>query len=147
MALPEARWFHAAEFSCHDGTPYPDAWADRLAALMSQLDIIRGLWGGPLRVVSGYRSPAWNTRVGGAGASQHMEGRAADIAPLVPADSTETCCADLHARILRAISTGQLELVGGLGLYRGWVHVDVRPKPADGHIARWVGTGVGSEVS
>jgi len=147
MALPEGRWFHPSEFDCHDGTPYPEAWADRLGALISQLDIIRGLWGGPLRVVSGYRSPAWNAKVGGAGASQHMEGRAADIAPLVKADAMETCCADLYARILRAISTGQLPLVGGMGLYRGWLHMDVRPKPADGHIARWVGSGVGSEVA
>lgn len=140
-----ARYWHAEEFSCHDGTPYPEQWQDRLEALASQLDVIRAKWNGPLRVVSGYRSPAWNARVDGAQASQHMEGRAADISPLVPAAAMQQASADLHARILRLMSDGQLPLVGGLGLYPRWVHVDVRPKPADGHVAQWHGAGVGSE--
>lgn len=140
-----ARYFHVEEFSSHDGIAYPEHWQDRLEALCSQLDIIRGAWGGPLRVVSGYRSPAWNARVDGALKSQHMEGRAADISPLVPAASMQSACVDLHARILRLMSDQRLPLVGGLGLYRAWVHCDVRPKPADGHVAQWHGTGVGSE--
>jgi uncharacterized protein YcbK (DUF882 family) len=140
-------WFHPSEFDCHDGTPYPHIWQDRLEALISQLDVIRGAWGGPLRVVSGYRSPTWNAKVGGAGASQHMEGRAADIAPFCDQRAMAVNCADLHARILRLISTSSLPLVGGLGLYPGWVHVDIRPKPPDGHIAQWTGSGVGAEVT
>lgn len=147
MTLAGSRYFHPEELSSHDGIAYPVEWADRLAALLSQLDVIRGAWGGPLRVVSGYRSPAHNAAVGGAQASQHMEGRAADISPLVSSLAMPEMCADLHGRILRLIELGRLPLVGGLGVYAGWVHCDIRPKPPSGHIAQWRGTGVGSEVT
>jgi hypothetical protein len=40
----------------------------------------------------------------------------------------------------------ELEGIGGVGLYPGWVHVDVRPRGEDGHIYRWTGKGFGSEV-
>lgn len=143
-----SRFFHAAEFACHDGTPYPAEWLEtRLAALCSQLDLIRDAWKGPLRVVSGYRSPAWNAKVGGVGASQHMEGRAADIAPIASHELMDEACMDLHARISRLLAAGTLPLIGGVGVYKGWVHVDIRPRPADGHIARWRGTGIGSEIA
>src|SRR5215510_11311839 len=103
-----SRFFHVSEFNCHDGSAYPDEWIDsRLAALCSQLDVIRAAWAGPIRVVSGYRSPAWNAKVGGAGASQHMEGTAADIAPMVSAANMAKSCQDLHSRILLKIAGGQ----------------------------------------
>lgn len=37
---------------------------------------------GPLRINSGYRSPAVNAAIGGAKTSQHMRGQAADTVPL-----------------------------------------------------------------
>ena len=37
---------------------------------------------GPLRINSGYRSPAVNSAIGGAATSQHMRGQAADTVPL-----------------------------------------------------------------
>lgn len=141
-------YFHVAEFGSHDGSPYPEAWEDRLQALCSQLDSIRSDWGGPLRVVSGYRSPSWNVRVGGAPHSWHVEGLAADIAPFCRPGAMGANVADLHGRILRMLGAGRLPLVGGIGNYPGrWVHIDVRPRPADGHIAMWQGTGIGSEVA
>jgi len=143
-----SQWFNVSEFSSHDGEPYPVAWDDRLAALCSQLDVIRSAWGAPLRVVSGYRSPAWNLRIDGAKLSQHVEGRAADIQPMVKAASMQVNVQELHKRVLRLMADGQLPLVGGLGYYPNrWLHVDIRPKPPDGHIAQWHGVGVGSEVA
>ena len=51
----------------------------RLNALMDEcLDPVRELWGKPIGVNSGYRSPALNAAVGGAAASQHMKGEAFD---------------------------------------------------------------------
>lgn len=140
-----SRWFHESEMACHDGTPYPMAWGDRLTALFSQLDIIRGNWAGPIRIVSGYRTPEYNAHVSGAKLSQHMQGLAADIAPMVSQGVMHASVADLHGRIMRLMSS-VLTLVGGVGYYAGkWVHVDIRPHA--GHIAQWEGTGIGSEAA
>lgn len=141
-----SRWFHVAEFNCRSGASYPVEWHDRLQALCSQLDVIRGLWGGPLLVVSGYRDPRYNERIGGAQRSQHMEGRAADIAPMVGHDNMGPSVDGLYGMIERAIARGDLPLVGGVGYYPGrWMHVDVRPI-VGGHVARWRGVGIGSEA-
>ena len=52
----------------------------RLNALMDGcLDPIRSLWGKPIGVNSGYRSPELNRIVGGKPTSQHQRGEAADI--------------------------------------------------------------------
>lgn len=143
-----SHYFQAAEFACHSGEPYPEQWDDRLEALCSQLDIIRNAWGAALRIVSGYRTPSYNTAIAGAKASQHMEGRAADIAPVGARVARGYNVGSLHQLIERLISEGRLSLIGGLGYYPGkWIHVDIRPRPPDGHIARWDGAGIGSEVA
>lgn len=43
------------------------------------LDPLRSLLGKPIKVSSGYRSPAVNAAVGGASNSQHISGNAADL--------------------------------------------------------------------
>ena len=124
--------FSAAEFACRDGTPYPAEWLEsRLLPLCETLEAIREAVGAPLTILSGYRSPAHNAAVRGAPKSQHVEGRAADIkCPVVPAPELHRVICELHA-------AGKLPALGGLGAYPGWVHVDVRPRKADGSIARW----------
>lgn len=59
----------------------PDAAAAERLRLLAQrvLEPLRQLYGLPLRVNSGYRSPALNAAVGGAKNSQHVRGEAADI--------------------------------------------------------------------
>ena len=52
----------------------------KLNVLMVEcLDKVRALWGKPIGVNSGYRSPELNRAVGGAKNSQHLRGEAADI--------------------------------------------------------------------
>lgn len=52
----------------------------KLNVLMEEcLDKVRELWGKPIAVNSGYRSPELNRAVGGVAGSQHMKGEAADI--------------------------------------------------------------------
>lgn len=142
MSLPITPHFALAEFASHDGLPYPAEWiATRLRPLCEALEAIREACGGrAVTIVSGYRSPAQNTRVGGARQSQHVQGRAADIrvAGVAPAE--------VHRQILDLDRAGRIA-IGGLGLYPSWVHVDVRARPADGHLAQWTGSGVGSEVA
>jgi hypothetical protein len=43
------------------------------------LDKVREMWGKPIGVNSGYRSPELNRAVGGAKNSQHLRGEASDI--------------------------------------------------------------------
>ena len=53
---------------------------ERINALMDEcLDKVRDMWGKPIGVNSGYRSPELNRAVGGAKNSQHIKGEAADI--------------------------------------------------------------------
>lgn len=139
--------FVYSEFASHDGTPYPvDMIDDRLQPLCDMLDIIREAWGGPIHIVSGYRSPAYNALLrskssGVAEHSQHPQGRAADIAP-VPADKSNV--RRFCSFVEKLLADGKLPGIGGIGTYPCWVHVDVRDR-VNGHIARWVGAGAGSE--
>lgn len=146
--------FSIDEFRCHDGTEYPPEWVeDRLAVLCRVLDAIRDSWGGPLTVVSGYRTSAFNQALADASAarnggvsgvakdSQHVQGRAADIRPANPTPERVTM---LHERIKELFADGRIQDMGGLGVYPGWCHVDVREK-TNGHLATWTGVGVGSE--
>ncbi len=145
--LPNGRWFKASEFASHDGVAYPEAWADRWALLVALCDQVRELWGGPLIVVSGYRSPQHNADLimadEGRGShqvvssSQHIEGQAADL-------RTSRGMIDVP-QLLRVILTahedGKLPTLGGVGDYQlsGWCHVDLMKAP-DGHLRRWHGT-------
>lgn len=105
--------FSRAEFDSHDGKrAAPTA---RLLAMLERLRLIAG--DRPLTIVSGYRSPEHNKRVGGAPDSRHMHNDAADI----PKG---------YARVADAERAGAV----GIGDKDGWaVHVDVRPGPP----ARW----------
>lgn len=47
--------------------------------VLALLDPLREIWGSPIYVNSGYRSPALNKAVGGVANSQHIKGQAADI--------------------------------------------------------------------
>lgn len=47
--------------------------------LIQRLEALRQRIGKPIRINSGYRSPEYNSKVGGAKHSQHMTGKAADI--------------------------------------------------------------------
>ena len=146
-ALPPGKWFNPSEFTCRDGTPYPEDWEDRWLLIRDLCDQIRELWGGPLIVQSGYRSPKWNARLledsvntgshGVASSSQHVQGRAADLRTRLG----KVDVPHLYRVILNSQRDGLLPLLGGVAMYpvSGWVHVDVEKAP-DGHLRRWTGT-------
>jgi hypothetical protein len=102
--------------------PYPeDLISGRLAVLCSQLEKIRSACGGhSVTVLSGYRTPAYNVLVGGARESQHIEGRACDFVI-----DTKTP-REVQAKVMAMIASGEIS-VGGIGFYKGFTHVDVRP--------------------
>lgn len=89
---------------------------ERMNALMDEcLDKVRALWGKPIGVNSGYRSPELNRAVGGAKNSQHIRGEAADI--------TTGCKAD-NKRLFEMICASDIpfdQLIDESG-YR-WLHI------------------------
>jgi len=125
--------FSVEEFMCRDGTPYPDAWVEgRLVPLCQSLEVLRALFKSPITILSGYRTDAYNARIGGARNSQHLKGRAADI-KVKGVDP-----AQVAAAIEAAIARGDM-LPGGLGRYPTFCHYDIR-----GVNARWTGRRVTS---
>lgn len=120
--------FDSREFDCHDGTPYPPDWIEsRLKPLCHALEALRGYYDRPIVVLSGYRTPYWNKKVGGARQSQHLEGKASDIHVVGISPRY------IQATIERLIGEGKM-LPGGLGRYRTFTHYDTR-----GRNARWEG--------
>lgn len=114
--------FYLSEFACHDGTPVPEGKVENVKLLVKNLQVIRDTIGVPLTIHSGYRTPSWNKKVGGAPNSMHKEAKAAD---LVTRDLTPK---QLHAVILQLIKDKKIQ-DGGLSLYPSFVHYDVgRPR-------------------
>lgn len=128
--------FRISEFAQKSGhglpaEDYPKEWIlSRLVDLCECLEVIRLELGSSIHVVSGYRSPKYNAKIGGARKSQHMEGKAADI------QAAGHEAHHVHDAILGLIAAGKLPKVGGLGRYPGFVHVDTRP----GKLVRWRGS-------
>ena len=118
--------FSWLEFASGDGAWTPPDVAEVIEReLAPALQRIRDEVG-PLRITSGYRSPAHNAAVGGAQKSQHLTGRAADL-QIVGEHDTDA----LATVIEDLISAGEIP-EGGLGRYQSWVHYDTR-----GTRARW----------
>lgn len=126
-----------SELACHDGTEYPQEWRfDRATRLAVTFEDVRVLLGNhSIVILSGYRTKAYNaTLEGSAAKSQHIEGRAIDIwHPLVAPNEVFTSIRESYLK-------GHLPFLGGLGIYKTFVHMDVRPR-SGGHLATWAGTG------
>ena len=73
---------------------------------------------GPVRISSGYRSPALNAKIGGSGKSQHCNGEAADF------ESSRISNPKLAAWIAKNLEFDQLilEFYDGKNPNSGWVH-------------------------
>lgn len=117
--------FNLNEFKCHDGTPVPVELMDNVIQLAKNLQVLRNHIGVPIHINSGYRTPQYNKSVGGVPKSQHVQARAADIT------TQHHTPKQLYNIIEKLIAEGKME-EGGLGLYKTFVHTDVR-----GHRARW----------
>lgn len=105
------KYFKVKEFACHDLSPV--VFIDDY--LWSVLNILRSKIGKPVIITSGYRTPAWNEKAGGAKYSYHMRGMAADIRvnKMKPKEV---------ANILNEIVPDEC----GIIVYNNWVHFDVR---------------------
>jgi hypothetical protein len=156
--------FRAFELAQHDGEsrslPTNPETAANLQRTAEMAEALRMRWAlkcqdPRLTVISGWRSPAQNERIGGAKQSQHMLGKAVDIVrsdvdwnALRHGCGTETD-ADKMQEFAEFVEKSidhdtALVVVGGFGLYPGWVHLDWRPRLGN-KVARWYGNLIGSE--
>ncbi len=99
----------------------PNGVRPNIAALVDNvLDPLREAWGRPIYVNSGYRCPELNKAVGGAPASQHVLGQAADITAGGKVD---------NARLFQMIQDLGLpydQLIDEAGF--AWIHVSHSPR-------------------
>ena len=103
--------FTVKEFACSDGT---DTVFISLA-LVNLLQKIRDHFGKAVIINSAYRTEAHNKSIGGATYSQHKYGLAADIH-----------INGVTPKEIAAYVETLMPSSGGIGIYKGFVHVDVR---------------------
>ena len=115
--------FDITEFSCNDGTPVPSEYLPNVKKLAEQLQILRDELNEPIHINSAYRHKEYNKKIGGEKNSQHLLAKAADIT--VKSKTPK----QLAALIEKMISDGKLKF-GGMGVYPGFVHVDIRTQKA-----------------
>ena len=122
--------FSLWEFKCRDGTVVPEEYMDNVQELADNLQVLREHIGKPITVISGYRSPKYNRKIGGARRSQHLFASAGDIIVkgMTPDEVKEV--------IVHLIKEGKMKK-GGVGLYTYFTHYDVR-----GFNRRWYGKGI-----
>tara|TARA_R100000951_G_C2653740_1_gene185509 strand:+ start:16275 stop:16652 length:378 start_codon:yes stop_codon:yes gene_type:complete len=119
--------FSRQEFDCKDGTSVPKELLDNLKLLCSNLEVLRDELKSPVSITgSGYRTESHNKKVGGAKNSQHLYAKAADI------NAKGYTPKEVYDTIERLIGLGRMKQ-GGLGLYKTFVHYDVRSSGS----ARW----------
>lgn len=121
---PSSAHFKMEEFKCKDGTQVPAEYYGNCQKLMNMLEEIRTACGNrAITINSGYRTPSYNKKVGGASKSQHLYASAADIR-----------VSGMSASEVYKICDKLVGSRGGVGKYSSFTHVDVR-----GNRARWNG--------
>ena len=112
-------YFAAQRKSVKNSAPPRSLWKNIIPTLRV-VDELRESYGRPCRILSSYRSPAYNKAVGGAQFSQHKEFSALDIT--FDGLSTQR----VYERLIAWRKAGKF--VGGLGIYpsSGFIHIDTR---------------------
>lgn len=117
LAWDDIKYFRREEFKCKCGKYCNGYPAEINLEMVKVCDAIRTRIGKPIHVNSGVRCKTHNANVGGAVASQHLDGNAADLGS--PEGTTPAEMA--------AIAEELLPNTGGIGIYPWGIHVDNRP--------------------
>jgi zinc D-Ala-D-Ala carboxypeptidase len=107
--------FTIEEARCnHCGALPPMVTIEKTAEWLERIRVVLG--NQPMHINSWYRCPVWNARVGGVSDSEHLKGYAVDftVKGLTPRQ--------VQAKLRPLVGT----LIGGLGCYKGFTHVDRR---------------------
>jgi len=125
----ELRHFSAREIvrphlNVRDGVsnnvPPKSLWEEITLALRTA-DELRERLGARAQILSGYRSPAYNTAINGASSSQHMRNRALDLKFDCSSDQAFAVAEQLRAEGF---------FMGGIGWYPSFIHIDTRGRKA-----------------
>jgi len=116
--------FYMSEYQCKDGSMFIEL------ELVEKVEQLRKILGRPIIINSGYRSPEYNVKIGGASNSQHIYGRAVDIQKFdgLSDEFIETLAVMLGFR--------------GIGIYNNFYHLDIREElinKVDRSYDRWEG--------
>ena len=116
-------YFEGVRRGVKNSTPPKRLWKNIVPPLRI-VDELRASFGKPCRLLSSYRSPAYNRRVGGVSRSQHLQFNALDIA------FKGVSAKRVYERLLQWRADGRF--IGGLGYYpsSGFVHIDTRGRNA-----------------
>jgi uncharacterized protein YcbK (DUF882 family) len=115
--------FYREEFDCRDGSKVPAHLMPNVRELAANLQILRNEIGEPIHINSGYRTPSYNKKVGGKPASQHLLAKAADI-------TVKSKTPKQLAAIVEKMIKDKRLWFGGIGIYPGFLHLDVRRSKA-----------------
>jgi uncharacterized protein YcbK (DUF882 family) len=117
--------FSLEEFKCKDGSDIPNNVLSNITELAKNLQVLRDALNKSISITSGYRSPKYNTKIGGVKNSQHVKGTASDIQikGMTPKE--------VALVIEGLIESGKMKQ-GGIGVYPNFTHYDIR-----GVKARW----------
>lgn len=123
------QYFTREECRCKCGGKYCNGYpAEMSETTMLIADEVRRRAGVPLRNNSALRCQRWNAEQGGVANSNHMTGRAIDLAPIdgnISVDELYRITVEVHAEMI----PGR----GGIGKYIWGIHED------DGKYSRWNG--------
>lgn len=98
---------------------------------IKRLQKFREWYNRPMHVNSGYRTPEYNKKVGGAEHSKHMKGTATDF--MLP-EEFNAFTKERKEEFLNNIKNKWIKLCredglgGGVGFYNTFIHLDSRPK-------------------
>lgn len=111
--------FSLEEFNCKDGSEMPNDVMINIIKLAKNLQVLRDAVGKTITITSGYRSPKYNLKIGGAKDSQHIKGTAADI-------KVKGMTPKEVAKLIEGLIASGKMTQGGIGIYPSWVHYDCR---------------------
>lgn len=103
-------------YGVQNSLPPREMWQN-IAATLKVADQLRQRLNSPLRVISVYRSPEYNSAINGASRSQHMQNRALDI---------RFDCSSREAFNMAEKLRSEGAFTGGIGYYSSFIHIDTR---------------------
>ena len=119
--------FSLSEFECKCGCKMPKDVFENVKMLAVQLQDIRDCFNARIMINSAYRCVEHNRAIGSNDSSQHILGKAADI--VIGGNSPDEVADRIESMI-----TDEEVILGGLGRYNGFTHIDIR---TGNRLAKW----------